>query len=161
MSKLNVNGHVHTVDVRLGAPSLWALRDTLGMAGTKLGCAIAMCGASTVGADWGKHHVAQRCHCRSGRAMNTAASLKFSPKGLQPTPPEIDVAKAGNISHCGPCARIRAASPMTDIAVQTVAGADVSTGMQGPGLPPLAPAFANAIARVMGTPQGQLPFELT
>ena len=38
MSTLNVNGRDHTVDADPATPILWALRDTLGMTGTKFGC---------------------------------------------------------------------------------------------------------------------------
>ncbi len=49
---------------------------------------------------------------------------------------------------------------MPEIAVHIVPSADAPTGMGEPGLPPLAPAFANAIARITGKPQRQLPFKL-
>jgi isoquinoline 1-oxidoreductase alpha subunit len=45
---LSVNGHSHTLDVDPSTPLLWALRDHLGMTGTKYGCGIAQCGACTV-----------------------------------------------------------------------------------------------------------------
>ena len=48
MTTLNVNGSAHAVDVDPGTPILWALRDTLGMTGTKFGCGMAQCGACTV-----------------------------------------------------------------------------------------------------------------
>jgi len=51
MSKLHVNGREHTVDADPGTPILWALRDTLGMTGTKFGCGAALCGACTVHLD--------------------------------------------------------------------------------------------------------------
>ena len=51
MSTLNVNGREHTVDADPGTPILWALRDTLGMTGTKFGCGAALCGACTVHLD--------------------------------------------------------------------------------------------------------------
>jgi isoquinoline 1-oxidoreductase subunit beta len=44
--------------------------------------------------------------------------------------------------------------------VHIVPSADAPTGMGEPGLPPLAPAFANAIARLTGKPVRQLPFSL-
>ncbi|HEX7906678.1 MAG TPA: molybdopterin cofactor-binding domain-containing protein [Paraburkholderia sp.] len=44
--------------------------------------------------------------------------------------------------------------------VHIVPSADAPTGMGEPGLPPLAPAFANAIASLTGKPQRQLPFNL-
>jgi isoquinoline 1-oxidoreductase subunit alpha len=43
-----VNGATRTVDVDPGTPLLWALRDHLGLTGTKFGCGIAQCGACTV-----------------------------------------------------------------------------------------------------------------
>ncbi len=51
MITLNVNGRPQTVDVDPGTPILWALRDTLGLTGTKFGCGVAMCGACTVHLD--------------------------------------------------------------------------------------------------------------
>jgi isoquinoline 1-oxidoreductase alpha subunit len=43
-----VNGQVRSMDVEPDTPLLWALRDTLGLTGTKFGCGIAACGACTV-----------------------------------------------------------------------------------------------------------------
>jgi isoquinoline 1-oxidoreductase beta subunit len=44
--------------------------------------------------------------------------------------------------------------------VHIVQSAEPPTGMGEPGLPPLAPAFANAIAQLTGKPLRQLPFNL-
>jgi isoquinoline 1-oxidoreductase subunit alpha len=46
--QINVNGINRTVDVDADTPLLWALRDILGLTGTKFGCGIAQCGACTV-----------------------------------------------------------------------------------------------------------------
>ncbi|MBM3393798.1 MAG: (2Fe-2S)-binding protein [Betaproteobacteria bacterium] len=48
MATLKVNGRVHEVDVEPEMPLLWALRDELGLTGTKYGCGISVCGACTV-----------------------------------------------------------------------------------------------------------------
>jgi len=48
MTTLHVNGRAHAVDADPGTPILWALRDTLGLTGTKFGCGAALCGACTV-----------------------------------------------------------------------------------------------------------------
>lgn len=48
---LTVNGEPRTVDVPRDTPLLWALRDALGLTGTKFGCGIAQCGACTVHVD--------------------------------------------------------------------------------------------------------------
>lgn len=45
---LSVNGKNVTVDADPSTPLLWALRDNLGMTGTKFGCGMAQCGACTV-----------------------------------------------------------------------------------------------------------------
>jgi len=48
MIQLNVNGRVMSVDADPSTPLLWALRDNLGLTGTKFGCGMALCGACTV-----------------------------------------------------------------------------------------------------------------
>ena len=48
MPTFRLNGIEVTVDAPEGMPLLWALRDTLGLTGTKYGCGIAQCGACTV-----------------------------------------------------------------------------------------------------------------
>lgn len=49
--KLNINGAARDVDAPPDMPLLWALRDLLGMTGTKFGCGMAQCGACTVHVD--------------------------------------------------------------------------------------------------------------
>ena len=51
MITLNVNGKQLQADVDADTPILWALRDSLGMTGTKFGCGMALCGACTVHLD--------------------------------------------------------------------------------------------------------------
>ena len=51
MITLTINGEAKTVDAPADMPLLWALRDLLGMTGTKFGCGIAQCGACTVHID--------------------------------------------------------------------------------------------------------------
>src|ERR1700692_4677606 len=48
---IKVNGTTHSVDVDGDTPTLWVLRDVLGMTGTKFGCGKALCGACTVHLD--------------------------------------------------------------------------------------------------------------
>ena len=48
MTNLRINGATHTVDADPAMPLLWALRDVLGLTGTKYGCGIGACGACTV-----------------------------------------------------------------------------------------------------------------
>ena len=51
MLRLTINGKSHDVDVEPDTPLLWAIRDSIGMTGTKYGCGIAQCGACTVHID--------------------------------------------------------------------------------------------------------------
>src|SRR5438552_5567100 len=48
---LDVNGSSRTLDIDPDTPLLWALRDHLGLTGTKFGCGAALCGACTVHVD--------------------------------------------------------------------------------------------------------------
>ena len=48
---LTVNGRPRLLDLEPDTPLLWALRDALGLTGTKFGCGIAACGACTVHVD--------------------------------------------------------------------------------------------------------------
>jgi isoquinoline 1-oxidoreductase subunit alpha len=49
--QLNVNGKGYAVDIDGNMPLLWALRDILGLKGTKFGCGVSQCGACTVHLD--------------------------------------------------------------------------------------------------------------
>lgn len=51
MTQLTINGQLRSVDAAPDTPLLWALRDALGLTGTKYGCGMALCGACTVHVD--------------------------------------------------------------------------------------------------------------
>jgi isoquinoline 1-oxidoreductase alpha subunit len=51
MMNLQINGEKRELDISPDTPLLWALRDVLGLTGTKFGCGIAQCGACTVHLD--------------------------------------------------------------------------------------------------------------
>ena len=48
MVSVVVNGKRYSLNLPPDTPLLWALRDTLGLTGTKFGCGMALCGACTV-----------------------------------------------------------------------------------------------------------------
>ncbi len=48
MVKLKINGTSYDLDVSTDMPLLWAIRDLVGLTGTKFGCGVAQCGACTV-----------------------------------------------------------------------------------------------------------------
>jgi isoquinoline 1-oxidoreductase subunit alpha len=48
MIKLDINKKIYEVDIDPDTPLLWALRDVIGLVGTKYGCGVAQCGACVV-----------------------------------------------------------------------------------------------------------------
>lgn len=48
MVTLRINGEKHTIDVAPDMPLLWAIRDLIGLTGTKYGCGIGVCGSCKV-----------------------------------------------------------------------------------------------------------------
>jgi isoquinoline 1-oxidoreductase alpha subunit len=81
--RIRVNGVEQTLDVDPEMPLLWALRDVLGLTGTKYGCGQALCGACTVHLDG---QVVRACvtpvRRADGRAVTTIEGL--SPDGSHP-----------------------------------------------------------------------------
>jgi isoquinoline 1-oxidoreductase subunit alpha len=51
MATIRINGTPHNIDVDPQMPLLWAIRDIVGLTGTKFGCGIGACGACTVHMD--------------------------------------------------------------------------------------------------------------
>ena len=51
MISLTINGQSHNVDVEPETPLLWAIRENVGLTGTKYGCGVAQCGSCTVHVD--------------------------------------------------------------------------------------------------------------
>src|SRR6266446_2697020 len=51
MISTTVNGKSENIDADADMPLLWAIREKLGLTGTKFGCGVAQCGACTVHVD--------------------------------------------------------------------------------------------------------------
>ena len=51
MVRLTINGSTHELDIDPSTPLLWAIREWVGLTGTKYGCGVALCGACTVHVD--------------------------------------------------------------------------------------------------------------
>ena len=51
MARLNVNGKNYEIDAEPAMPLLWAIREQVGLTGTKYGCCVAQCGTCTVHID--------------------------------------------------------------------------------------------------------------
>ena len=98
MVTLLINGQSHAVDAADDTPLLWALRDFVGLTGTKFGCGIAQCGACTVHVD-GK--AVRSCQLTIGnvgaKAITTIEAVGNTPTGarIQKAWADIDVVQCG------------------------------------------------------------------
>jgi isoquinoline 1-oxidoreductase alpha subunit len=99
MITLKVNGKEHRVEADPEMPLLWALRDVLGLTGTKYGCGEALCGACTVHVDG---QAVRSCVLPIRRAVGHAITTieGLSPKGDHPLQKAwVDMA----VPQCGFC----------------------------------------------------------
>jgi isoquinoline 1-oxidoreductase alpha subunit len=71
MISLTVNGVPHRLEAEADMPLLWALRDRLGLTGTKYGCGIAQCGVCTVHLDG---RPTKSCQIRLGEVGDAAVT---------------------------------------------------------------------------------------
>ena len=95
MANLKINGKTINVDVEPDTPLLWAIRENVGLTGTKYGCGIAQCGACTVLIDG----VAMRSCGVTGKEITTIEGLA----GNGP-PHKVQVAWIANdVPQCGYC----------------------------------------------------------
>jgi isoquinoline 1-oxidoreductase alpha subunit len=99
MPEIQVNGVRHDVAADPQMPLLWAIRDILGMTGTKFGCGIGACGAFTVHMDG---NAVRSCITTladaAGREIVTIEGL--SPNGTHPVQRAWE---ANNVPQCGYC----------------------------------------------------------
>jgi isoquinoline 1-oxidoreductase subunit alpha len=99
--KLIVNGAEREVNAPPDMPLLWALRDLLGLTGTKFGCGIAQCGACTVHVDGAPlRSCVTPVSTVGGKSITTIEGL--SPDGSHPVQrawAELDVVQCG---YCQP-----------------------------------------------------------
>ncbi len=100
MPTLNINGKDTVVFADPSTPILWALRDTLGMTGTKFGCGAALCGACTVHIDG----VATRScvtpiSAADGKKITTIEAITADPVGLAVHKAWV----AHDVVQCGYC----------------------------------------------------------
>lgn len=100
MPMLQVNGQVKDVNVPDDMPLLWALRDELGMTGTKFGCGMALCGACTVHVDGSPMRACiTPISAVAGRAVTTIEGVEADPVGQVVQQAWIE----NNVAQCGYC----------------------------------------------------------
>jgi aerobic-type carbon monoxide dehydrogenase small subunit (CoxS/CutS family) len=107
---LTINGVARTVEAEPEMPLLWALRDLLGLTGTKFGCGVGLCGACTVLADGAAlRSCSTPVSAAAGRAITTIEGLASD--GAHPVQ-QAWLAEA--VSQCGYC---QAGQIMTAVAL--------------------------------------------
>ncbi|MCS0581977.1 (2Fe-2S)-binding protein [Massilia pinisoli] len=98
MPALNVNGTSADLDIPDDMPLLWAIRDVLGLTGTKFGCGAALCGACTVHLDG---QAIRSCvtpvSAAAGKKITTIEAIANDPVGakVQDAWRKIDVVQCG------------------------------------------------------------------
>ena len=100
MITLNVNGKPRQLDLPDDMPLLWALRDVLGMTGTKFGCGLGLCGACTVHIDGA---AARSCitplSAVAGKSITTIEGVGVTRSGATVQKAWL----AGEVPQCGYC----------------------------------------------------------
>ena len=100
MALVKVNGRNVRIDGPDDMPLLWALRDILGMTGTKFGCGAALCGACTVHIDGG---AARSCvtplSAVEGKSITTIEGVGRTPEGAAIQRAWL----SGEVPQCGYC----------------------------------------------------------
>ena len=97
---ITVNGISRTVDVDDDTPMLWALRDVLGLTGTKFGCGKALCGACTIHLD-GKpvRSCITPIAAAAGKRITTIEAIGATPAGRKIQQAWIEL----EVPQCGYC----------------------------------------------------------
>ena len=99
MVAINVNGQRREVAADPDTPLLWALRERLGLTGTKFGCGIAQCGACTVHVDGQPTRACVTTLAQvEGRSITTIEGL--SPDGSHPLQKAWIAEQAPQCGYC-------------------------------------------------------------
>ena len=97
---LRINGETRELDISADTPLLWALRDVLGLTGTKFGCGIAQCGACTVHLDGTPiRSCVTPVSAIGDRAITTIEAVGETPVGAKVQKAWLDV----EVVQCGYC----------------------------------------------------------
>jgi isoquinoline 1-oxidoreductase alpha subunit len=129
MTTLDVNGKKYDIDVDPGMPLLWAIRDAIGLTGTKYGCGIAMCGACTVHVDGqATRSCSMPVSAAAGRRVTTIENVASSRAGkaVQTAWEKLDVVQCG---YCQSGQIMSAAALLTE--KPKPSDADIDAAMAG------------------------------
>ncbi len=129
MVTLRINGKAHIVNVPPDMPLLWALRDVIGLTGTKFGCGMALCGACTVHLDG---QPIRSCVTPVGavgsKNVTTIEGIGATPSGKKIQQAWLDL----EVVQCGYCqsGQIMSASALLASKAHPT-DADIDAGMSG------------------------------
>ena len=100
MTHLQINGQTREVNAPDEMPLLWALRDELGMTGTKFGCGMALCGACTVHMDGAPiRSCVTPISAAAGHAISTIEGMEADRVGQVVQQAWVE----NNVAQCGYC----------------------------------------------------------
>jgi isoquinoline 1-oxidoreductase alpha subunit len=104
MIPISINGQQHELDVDPEMPLLWAIRDVLGLTGTKFGCGVAACGCCTVHLDGvSVRSCVTSCSSASGKSVTTIDVARETGPHTQIVAKLQDAWIAEQVPQCGYC----------------------------------------------------------
>ena len=127
--QLNINGTIREIDAEPDMPLLWAIRDLVGLTGTKYGCGMALCGACTVHVD-GKptRSCVLPVSAVGGARITTIEAIGGTPLGKKVQ----DAWVAEDVPQCGYCQSGQIMSAVALLATTPQpSDADIDSAMNG------------------------------
>ena len=129
MTEVTINGVARQLAADPDMPLLWAIREELGLTGTKFGCGIAQCGACTVHLDGAAiRSCTTPLRAAAGRSVTTIEGLATN-EGLHPVQQAwIDE----QVPQCGYCQSGQIMSAAALLATKPApTDADIDSAMRG------------------------------
>jgi isoquinoline 1-oxidoreductase alpha subunit len=127
--QLNINGKTHDVDAADDMPLLWAIRDLVGLTGTKYGCGMSLCGACTVHVDGQPvRSCVMPVSAVAGKKITTIEGVGGTPLGKKVQEAWI----AEDVPQCGYCQSGQIMSAVALLKTKPKpTDADIDTAMSG------------------------------
>jgi isoquinoline 1-oxidoreductase alpha subunit len=129
MPALDINGTSTNLDVPDDMPLLWAIRDVMGLTGTKFGCGVALCGACTVHLDGQPiRSCVTPVSAAAGKKITTIEAIGNDPVGAKVQ----DAWRQVDVVQCGYCqsGQIMAATALLQANAKP-SDADIDNAMSG------------------------------